>query len=83
MPRRRKSGIDYWLENCFRCKEMIRSHYLHNGVDNGSVSYTCTLTGEYVTPWDVDGCKQFNVGDPQEVIIETEKSETNEKSKDT
>lgn len=70
MPRRKKSGIDYWLENCFRCGNMIRSHYLTNGVDDGSVTFKCKLTGEYVLPWTIDGCKKFDVGAPEDVIID-------------
>ena len=77
MPRRRKSGIDYWLENCFQCGKMIRSHYLINGFDNGSVSFKCKLTGEYVLPWKIDGCKKFEVGTPEEVIINREIEEKN------
>ena len=69
MSRRKKSGIDYWLENCYRCSNMIRSRYLENGIDNGSVSYKCIITGEYVYPWKIDGCKKFDVGIPEEVII--------------
>ena len=61
---------------------MIKSHYIHNGVDNGSVGYKCALTGKEVIPWYVDGCKHFLVGDPEEVIIEIKKEKKNEESKD-
>ena len=47
---------------------MIRSHYLTDGVDNGSVTFKCILSGEYVLPWTIDGCKRFDLGKPEEVV---------------
>jgi len=58
---------------------MIRTHYLHDGVDNGSVSYKCELTGDYITPWHIDGCKKFDIGDPQEIIVNIQKENKDEK----
>ena len=75
MPRRKKSGIDYWLENCFRCSNMVRIHYLTNGIDDGAVAFKCKLTGEFVYPWTIDGCKKFVVGTPEEVFIDNKKEE--------
>lgn len=82
MPRKRKSGLDYWLENCYNCEHMIRTHYIHDGKDYGSVGYKCRLTGQCVTPWYIDGCRKFLVGIPEEIIVEIKKEKKNEESAD-
>ena len=69
MPRKKKVEIEYWLQNCFRCANMLRSHYLNNGVDDGAVSLKCKLSGEYVEPWHIDGCKQYLFGIPEELTF--------------
>lgn len=73
MPRRKKSGIDYWLENCYRCKNNLLTHYLHDGKDDCSVSYTCKITNKFVEPWHVDGCRHFDYGAPEEISVEVKK----------
>lgn len=64
MPRKRKSGIDYWLENCQTCSKFIKTKYLEEGVDNGGVSYTCSTNNKAVIPHKIDGCKNYEYGTP-------------------
>lgn len=75
MPRKRKSGLECWMENCFRCKHMTRTHYLHGGVDEGAVKLECTLNGNAVEPWHMDGCKKFEVGIPTETTEQKPKKD--------
>ena len=79
MPRKPKSGLDYWLENCWRCTNFLYIHYLENGIDEGMVSLKCKLTGDYVEPWHVDGCKKFCHGQPEEVTVEDKEVKQDEK----
>jgi len=71
MPRPKK---DVWLENCFRCKNMIRTKYLENGRDEGAVGFRCSITDKEVMPYKIDGCKKYSGGEPQTIIEDHEKS---------
>ena len=66
MARKRKSGLEPWMETCFRCQNMLRLHYLDDGVDNGAVRFQCKVNDEDVKPWYIDGCKKFEAGKPED-----------------
>lgn len=84
MPRGRKpkSGLEYWQENCNNCQHFIKTHYLFSSKDNGNVSYKCGLSGEEVTPWQVDGCKKYEYGEITHIYKEVETKKDGNEQKD-
>lgn len=73
MAKTKNIKIDYWLRNCFRCSNCIKTRYIANGVDDGAVNYECSSkNGEPVVPWKIDGCRKYAYGTPQVNTVETQ-----------
>lgn len=81
MGRKRKSGIDYWLENCNTCSKLTKTKFLEDGVDNGGVRFTCSAIGEDVAPHKIDGCKHYDYGNPTVNNQEISKDKGSKKGK--
>lgn len=79
MARRKKSPVGYWTENCFTCESFVETRLLHDGVDDGSVTFVCGISNEHVTPHKIDGCKRYSYGEHTRNYREVESEKSNEK----
>lgn len=77
MARKKKQSCPdgYWLENCFTCEHLERTHYLFHGKDDGCVGWKCSLTGSAVMPAHIDGCNEYKNGTPNNVFVEVKDME--------
>lgn len=72
MVKATKPKIDYWKRNCFTCANFRRTKLLHEGKDDGSVLFQCSLNDADVVPYKVDGCRKYVNGAPTTVQRESE-----------
>ena len=64
MARKRKSGLEYWQENCRTCSKFVLTKLIVDGVDDGGVRYSCSTNDKEIIPHKVDNCKNYDFGEP-------------------